>query len=186
MIQNQKSDIRKKFLKLRKEKFDNIVSQQIIQNLADFLKNHNFKSIGLYHPINYEVDILKIIPFLSEEQILALPKIENKNINFYQWNKNNKELILNPKYNLLEPKNSPNQLITPKIILTPLAAFDKNLYRLGYGGGYYDRYFAHHNQSNIIKIGIAFDFQQHKENLPITDNDVALDHIITEKSILSH
>ena len=57
--------------------------------------------------------------------------------------------------------------------------------RLGYGGGYYDRFFKKYLQThkNILIVGVAFSFQKH-HNLPANSNDFKLDYIITEKGIL--
>ena len=61
--------------------------------------------------------------------------------------------------------------------------FDSNLNRLGYGGGFYDRYFEKNsNSKKVVKIGLAFSFQKIKK-LPINKFDKKLDKIITEKRI---
>ena len=67
--------------------------------------------------------------------------------------------------------------------MIPLVAFDVNLNRLGYGGGYYDRYLEKiSKQKKIIKIGIAYSFQKIPK-IPINNYDIKLDCIITEKKI---
>ena len=71
----------------------------------------------------------------------------------------------------------------PDLIFVPLVGFDNKLNRLGYGGGFYDRYFEKNlKQKNIIKIGLAFSFQKIKK-LPINKFDKKLDNIITEKNL---
>ena len=65
--------------------------------------------------------------------------------------------------------------------MIPLVAFDVNLNRLGYGGGYYDRYLSKISKKKKIKIGIAYSFQNSK--IPINNYDIKLDCIITEKKI---
>ena len=67
----------------------------------------------------------------------------------------------------------------------PLLAFDKNRNRLGYGKGFYDKYFSRFikNHKKIIKIGIAFSFQKYNK-LPVNNKDFKLDYIITEKGIV--
>ena len=69
-------------------------------------------------------------------------------------------------------------------LLIPLVAFDKNLNRLGYGGGYYDRIIKFlKKKKKIITIGLAFDFQKFN-SLPISKFDQKLDYIVTNKNIL--
>ena len=68
--------------------------------------------------------------------------------------------------------------------MVPLVAFDKKLNRLGYGGGYYDRYIEYiKKRKKIIAIGLAFDFQEYK-SIPITKFDQKLNYILTNKNIL--
>ena len=66
----------------------------------------------------------------------------------------------------------------------PLVAYDKNLNRLGYGGGFYDRYIRRiKKKKKIITIGLAFTFQKIKR-IPINQYDQRLDFIVTEREIL--
>ena len=69
-------------------------------------------------------------------------------------------------------------------MLIPLLAFDKNLNRLGYGGGYYDRLIEKlSKKKNIIKIGLAFSIQE-IDKVPINMYDQKLDYIVTNKLII--
>lgn len=63
------------------------------------------------------------------------------------------------------------------IVILPLLAVDEQGNRLGYGGGYYDRYLAKHTSS--LKIGYCFDFQMLK-SLPSEETDVALNMVVTD------
>ena len=73
-----------------------------------------------------------------------------------------------------------NQFLLKKYI----RIFDNQFNRLGYGGGFYDRYLSKmKNKNKILKIGIGFSFQKVK-NLPINKHDQKLDCIITEKKII--
>ena len=61
-------------------------------------------------------------------------------------------------------------------------AYDKNYNRVGYGGGFYDRYITKIKKiKNVLTIGIAFSYQRVKK-IPIEKNDVRLDFIVTEKN----
>ena len=67
----------------------------------------------------------------------------------------------------------------PNILLVPLVAFDKNLNRIGYGGGFYDRYIKKvKKKKKIVTIGLAYSFQKVKK-IPVTKHDIQLDFIIT-------
>jgi 5-formyltetrahydrofolate cyclo-ligase len=63
-------------------------------------------------------------------------------------------------------------------------AFDKKLNRLGYGGGFYDRYIQKiSKKKKVVKVGLAFSFQKLK-NIPVNKHDKKLDIIITEKETI--
>ena len=101
-------------------------------------------------------------------------------MNFHKYNFQN-PLKIN-SLGIPEPFDSVNKIV-PDIILVPLVGYDKNCNRLGYGGGFYDRYFEKNSKKKkIIKIGLAFSFQKIKK-LPVNKFDKKLDRIITEKKI---
>ncbi len=178
-----KSLIRKKILKVRKKKFD--INLKIDQKkFILFLKKNkiNSKNIGGYYPSNYEIDDLDILYLLEKKNFnISLPIIKKNNqMNFYKCSSND-PLKIN-KFGIPEPVSS--MIIYPDILLVPLLAFDSNLNRLGYGGGFYDRYIEKIEKfKKIIKIGLAFSFQK-TSSIPINQYDKRLDFIITEKEIL--
>ena len=101
-------------------------------------------------------------------------------MNFYEWSFDD-PLKIN-RYGIPEPNSK--KLIYPDIILVPLVAFDKNLNRLGYGAGYYDRIIEKlSKKKKILKIGLALSVQK-INNVPVTKYDKKLDYIVTDKYIL--
>jgi 5-formyltetrahydrofolate cyclo-ligase len=178
-----KFQIRKKILKVRKNNFDKnlkINSHRFISFLRVNLPN--LKNIGGYYPYNYEIDDLEILNLLEKKQFnISLPIInKNNQMNFFKWS-NNYPLKIN-KFGIPEPVSS--RIFYPDILLVPLVGYDGNLNRLGYGGGFYDRYIEKIEKiKSIIKIGIAFSFQK-ITSVPTNDYDKKLDFIITEKEIL--
>ena len=138
--------------------------------------------IGTYISFRDELDTKKLNQYLLERELnLALPAIDfqTKEINFFMYHKNT-ELIEN-KFSILEPKNK-DKVIFPKIILIPLLGYSKSGFRLGYGGGYYDKYLSKNGIGDVKKIGIAFSFQE-VEEIPVEDHDERLDWILTEKHL---
>ena len=110
-----------------------------------------------------------------------MPRIDKNNkMNFFEWSFND-PLLIN-KHGIPEPISK--KKIYPDLLLIPLVAFDNNLNRLGYGGGYYDRYISKIEKVNkVIKIGVGFSFQKIKK-LPINKYDKKLDLVITEKKFI--
>ena len=101
-------------------------------------------------------------------------------MDFFKWSYN--DLLKLNRFGIPEPLK--NKKVIPDIVFLPLVAFDKRLYRVGYGGGYYDRYFEKiSNKKKILKIGIAHSCQK-INRVPENKYDKKLDMIITEKYIL--
>ena len=178
-----KSQIRNKTLKIRKKLFDKDLKIDSDKFISFLKKNRlNLKNFGGYYPSNYEIDDLAILDLLEKKNFkVSLPIIKKDNqMNFYRWSRSD-PLRVN-KFGIPEPVSS--KIFYPDILLVPLVAYDNNLNRLGYGGGYYDRYIEKLEKTKkIIKIGLAFSFQK-ISSIPIDQYDKRLDFIITEKEIL--
>ena len=178
-----KYKLRRKVLKIRKNNTNKnlkINSDRIL----NFLKTQNyyFKNLGGYYPTNYEVDDLNILEFFEKKNYNTLLPIIKKNnqMEFFKWTKND-PLKIN-KYGIPEPVSS--KIYFPDILFVPLVGYDNDLNRLGYGGGFYDRYIEKIEKiKKIIKIGLAFSYQKIK-SIPVNKYDKKLDFIITEKEIL--
>ena len=173
-----KSRLRSKILKLRKGNSYKIIKIDPVK-VFKFLKKNKIthKSLGGYYPCQYEIDDLDILNFFRKKNInISLPIIgENKQMDFFEWSKND-PLKIN-KYGIVEPISF--KKVIPDIILVPLVAFDKYLNRLGYGGGFYDRYIEKVTSiKRIVKIGLAFSYQESKK-IPVNKNYKKLNFIIT-------
>jgi len=181
----EKIAIRKKALVNRKNKYFKI-SPQFFNPLINHLKKKKNKSrhiISLYYPANYEVDVLsffKLIKKINIKTLLPVTKSNNQ-MNFVEWT------YLDPlkvnKFGMLEPSLK-NKFVVPNLMLVPLLAFDNNNNRLGYGKGFYDRFLNKFLKvkKKITTIGVAFSFQKYNK-LPVTNLDIKLDYILTEKGL---
>ena len=174
----KKSEIRKQILKIRKSKNRNNFKINF-NNIINLLKKEKItgKTIGGYYPYNYEVDAIKILEdFEKKDFSISLPKIKKKfQMNFFKWS--TKDPLMINKFGIPEPIS--NKILYPNILLIPLVAFDKHLNRIGYGGGFYDRYLKKLKKSKkIITIGLAYPFQKVKK-IPTDKYDIRLDFILT-------
>ena len=175
--------LRKKLILIRKKKFNKF--ENIDTKIFDIVKYYKLKvkTIGAYYPINYEVDCLPIFKkFLEKNYLISLPVISISNqMNFFNWTLDS-YLKVN---NMGIPEPVSKKIVYPDLILVPLVGFDKNKFRLGYGGGYYDRYIEKVSKFKKFKtIGLSFSFQKIKK-LPLNKFDKKLDFIITENKIYS-
>ena len=145
-------------------------------------KKFDYNSFGGYYPSNFEIDDLEILHLTEKNKHkILLPKIRNNNqMDFFQWS-TNEPLKIN-KYGIPEPLSQ--KIFYPDIMLVPMVGYDNQLNRLGYGGGFYDRYIDRVEKiKKVIKIGLAFSYQE-LNKIPVSLHDKKLDFIITEKEII--
>ena len=92
-----------------------------------------------------------------------------------------KDILLVNKFGIPEPVKSKKNYL-PDIVLVPLLAFDNENNRLGYGGGFYDKYLNKLLRliHKVETIGVAFSFQKYKK-IPTSKFDFQLNYIFTEK-----
>ena len=176
--------IKKKYLNLRKNKYYEIDKKFFLPflNLIQLKFKKKFLKIALYYPSNYEIDDLEILDALDKQNYkISLPKVrKNNQMNFCKWSK--KDPLKINKFGIPEPVSS--KILYPDILLVPLVGYDNNLNRLGYGGGFYDRYIEKIEKiKKVTKIGLAFSHQKIK-SVPINQYDRKLDFIITEKEVI--
>ena len=177
-----KSKLREKIIKIRNRVYLKNLKIDFNQILKIFKEeNITSKIIGGYYPVKSEIDDLDLLKkFENKNYTISLPVIKrNFNMDYYKWSFSD-QLKIN-KYGIHEPENK--KIIYPDILFIPLVAFDKNLNRLGYGGGYYDRLIKKFSKKKITKIGLAFSDQE-IDKVPINAYDQKLDYIVTNKYII--
>lgn len=113
---------------------------------------------------------------------LSLPAIveKGKPLRFHRWREN--DVMRRHAYGVTEPQ-AEAEIVTPSVLLVPLLAFDAAGYRLGYGGGFYDRTIEGLRQVRPIRvIGIAYQGQE-VEAVPHAGHDQRLDAVLTETGL---
>jgi 5-formyltetrahydrofolate cyclo-ligase len=134
--------------------------------------------------IGEEIDPTPLmLRLLGEGYRLCLPVMEGKGkpLVFRAWKPG--DVLAETMWGIREPLPEAETL-DPDIVLGPLLAFDTEGYRLGYGGGFYDRTFARLRALKpIVSIGIAYD-EQKVDAVPHADYDERLDWILTPTGLL--
>ena len=178
-----KEIVRKKLLDYRKHNFRSAsLDYSLLKVILRKYGLVNKKKIGGYFPINYEIDCFEILKKLEKAgNKISLPITKKKNqMDFFEWSFD-KPLSVGT-IGVPEPQNTKKTY--PDIILVPLVAFDKNKFRLGYGGGYYDRYIHRINKlKKVLTVGLAFSFQE-VQKIPVNNFDKKLDYILTENYLI--
>ena len=157
--------------------------ENVVKNVKlyvdSFVKEYkNIGYIAIYWPLKNEVDIRS----LKEKFSLALPRcLDNKELLFYPWSK---KTLTKDYEGILSPNNS-FSLSYKKIsmIFVPCLSIDKNLIRLGYGGGYFDILRRNKKWRNVPCIGVLT--SNCVSTIPLTraEWDIPLSGFITEKEI---
>ena len=172
-----KSEIRKKYLSIRK----NILNkeEQSLNITNELIRKDYFidaNTIAIYSSLPDEVNTTMIINMcILLGKKICFPKIKDNNMEFYYINDTDE--LVPGTLNILEP--STNELVDIKdidLMIVPGVCFDKNNNRLGYGKGYYDKYLS--RKHYFKKVALAFS-ETIVDELPVTDNDIVMDEIIT-------
>lgn len=140
--------------------------------------------VSAFWPIRNELDLRPLIRQLSERGCrIGLPVVVAKRtaLVFREW-KPGTDLVAARFGVSVPPDSAP--AVEPDWLLVPLLAFDKDGYRLGYGGGFYDITLAGlRARKSVFAIGTAYDGQE-VNRVPRTPDDARLDAILTDKRVL--
>lgn len=183
-MDNLKTQLRKRIAKIKssqEEQFLEQASNTVGKKLLRLLQKLPKHKVGLYYGMHHELRTSRILQMLLDEnqhQIL-LPRVINKEEMVFLVYKSDDDLELST-LGILEPKHS-SECDIPDLLIVPGVAFDKTGARLGYGGGYYDRYTDRYQTTIKRKIALAYDFQLIEGVLPIEPHDLKIDELITEK-----
>lgn len=174
-IELLKSDARKAAFAVRKLAFAG-GQGRAADLLADFLGPHRARALSGYMPMRTEIDPLPAMA--AHEGPVCVPVIIGKgqSLKFREWTPGC--AMIAGEFGALIP--AAGAWIEPEVLIVPLLAFDARRYRLGYGGGFYDRTLqALRAKRPTLAIGFSFAAQQIAE-VPIDEHDQRLDAIITE------
>jgi 5-formyltetrahydrofolate cyclo-ligase len=137
--------------------------------------------VAAYKAHDGEIDPAPLAAALREQgHRIVLPVIVGRALGLIFRSYDEGDAFITGPMGIAEPSADKQQL-DPDVVLVPLLAFDRRGYRLGYGGGYFDRTLAALRQTKtVLAIGIAYSCQEAAE-VPIGPHDARLDHIITDK-----
>ena len=188
VIRKNMKDKRKNMNVQEKIKADGLISRRLLS--LRVIKQA--KWLYLYVSYGTEVDTIRLIKHFFKENTLqkreyqkhiAVPKVNGDDMEFYEIASMND--LKEGYHKILEPAGGRPVHAENVVMIMPGLAFDTSFNRIGYGGGYYDRYLERNDKGdNILKIALAYDFQVLKNEITdIEEYDKKPDIIITEKNI---
>ncbi len=183
-----KRDIRRVLLKKRnsltevqREKYSKLIAEQLF-SLNQYV---SADTILIYASYQSEVFTYPIMEHaLNTEKKVFCPKVLGSGIMEFYEITSPEDVVCGYK-NIPEPKHTDfpysNTETSNPLMLMPLVGFDNRKNRLGYGGGFYDRYL--HRFPNMEKFALGYECQRSEDIIPVEETDIRVDFIITEKCI---
>ena len=152
--------------------------------LTEKIKLNAIDCVGSFMSIRSEISTNKLNKaILDMDKKLAFPTIEKNSETLIFKTTNSLKSFKLGKFNIPEPKDN-NKEIIPQLFFVPCLGFDLKGYRIGYGGGYYDKTFEKLKKFNLLFYTVGFAYDDQKQNeLPIEKFDYKLDFVLTEKQL---
>ena len=153
--------------------------------LADFAHKLPISSdtiVGGYAALPGEADPALLLCALHARGVRqALPRVAARDqaLAFHRWSPG--DVLISGAYSVSQPAETA-ELLAPTLLLVPLLAYDSKGFRLGYGGGYYDRTLEIFKPTGALAIGVAY-ANQEIPAVPHEAHDVPLNMILTESGL---
>jgi 5-formyltetrahydrofolate cyclo-ligase len=157
-------------------------SARIARRLFDLPEMSSASTVMVFSSFGSEVDTAPIIERLvAEGRRAVLPRVVNGEIEPITYRPDGR--MSEASFGALEPTDGePIQPEDVDVVVTPGLAFDRRGYRVGYGGGFYDRFFKR-TRPDVVKAAIGFELQVVDE-VPRGGQDVPVDLIVTDEGVI--
>jgi len=181
MVAEAKKILRSNILKIRDSLSPEEISRRSRLIEERLFADEFFKDAGtvaFYIPKGNEVDTKNIIERALKEGKEVLVPVTNTKVLMCKFS--SFDDLIPGKFGVPEPKHHEPKDHSAEVVLVPGVVFGKCMHRIGYGKGYYDKYFK---SSKAYRIGICYDFQV-MDKLPKHEHDIAMNRIITDKRLI--
>lgn len=161
------------------------LSDRIKKSFCDLDVYKSSKLVYSFMSYNQEVRTRPMIEQAWKDgKKVAIPKIADKENMVFHYIDSFEDVSLGFG-GIYEPHKDDPVSDTPALVMVPGLAFDYHLNRIGYGSGFYDKFFASHKHIDFSKVAVAYDFQIYKQLDVIEEHDERLDLIVTPTMIIS-
>ncbi|CAG35375.1 5-formyltetrahydrofolate cyclo-ligase [Desulfotalea psychrophila] len=166
-------------------------SKRAVQKLSDFLAEA--QTVFVYLSYNGEVETFELVDkLLARGFRVTIPwtsLVDKKIIPVEIFENNFRMLLEEGPYGISQPSSTymeENSLLAEEIdvVICPGSLFDRRGGRMGYGGGFYDRFLSGEKAQNMKKIGLCFQFQLF-DIIEQEDHDVKMNYIVTDREVLT-
>lgn len=156
----------KGFGKLRED-----ASHALIQKLIETVEYQKAHNIMIFYPMKNEVNLLELLD--DNAKTFYLPKIDGQNLLCCEYK--NGDLLCESCFKTLEPNTKPTEKNKIDLVIVPALCCDKNNFRLGYGGGFYDRFLTDYKGKTIVCLPKELII----ESVCPDEFDIAVDKIVS-------
>lgn len=186
-----KHGIRSKYLNDRSNLSKSIradKSRRIIEKMKQTAEFQKAEVVLVYMDYRCEVETTAFVDELlkTHEKRVFAPKVEGLDVAFYEIT--SMEELFDGYQGIREPETSEEKKFNGELeknakclVVVPGAVFDRQMGRMGYGKGFYDRFL--NNYPNLYKMAIAFECQIAKK-IPVEEHDIRMNMIVTENGIM--
>jgi len=150
-------------------------SEKVIARIETMQHFQQAKTVMVYFPVHNEIDLRGLVKKYAEEKIFLFPALKHRTHQMEVRKYEPHVPFIKGRYGIPQPQTG-EYLGDIDMIITPGLSFDKRLWRVGRGGGYYDRFLRRY--SHCQKIGVCYDFQLHTK-VPHWIFDRRMDHVVT-------
>ncbi len=154
-----------------------IAAEIVAGKLNDIVSRRPITAIGLYWPIRQEINLLSWANELARRgMVLCLPVVVTPKAPLEYWRWTEGDAMARGIWNI--PIPAQRDVVLPDLMLAPLVGYDRAKYRLGYGGGYFDRTLAALRQRPMV-VGVGYGFSVLETIFP-QPHDIPMDEVLTE------
>jgi 5-formyltetrahydrofolate cyclo-ligase len=155
-------------------------SAETFKRLATLFSAQPRSLVGAYWPFRREYNVIAFLEWLTERRHeVALPVVLGKGmpLEFRRWTRDME--MVSGVYDIPYPARG--EPVKPTILIIPMVGFDDAGFRLGYGGGFYDRTLATYAQKPLC-VGSGFELGHLPTIYPLP-HDIPMDHLVTERGL---
>lgn len=172
----EKSELRKRAKEIRRTLDIDKISSAVCGLIKKMPEFEQAKNVLIYHPAVFEINLLGLC---CEEKKFYLPRVSGENLLVCPYGCNIR--LEKSSFNILEPCSAP---VPPEVIdfaLIPCLMADRHKFRLGYGGGFYDRFLPSLCSDCVKIVPVAKELLV--ERLPVENFDIPVDFVVTQEEI---
>jgi 5-formyltetrahydrofolate cyclo-ligase len=152
-------------------------SVSLLEQLIHNARIHNARTIGLFHPIKNEPNLLGMTHLFPDKQFY-LPKVHDGRMDYVVYHEAHSQMLSpleKSPLNILEPIGHTYYELPLDVILIPALAIDMNFHRLGFGKGFFDAYLARLRPKHVLAVIYPF---QYVNTLPHEAHDERVDDVV--------